>query len=308
MKRADVKGSYAEKYITTDMAVERVTEDTEGITVAEETVNGFHIHRLTVDKPCEGIAEKGRYVTVTLGRPWLEGSDRADLAAETLAEIILELCSSAGSKVNGKYGEEKKPHSALTLCLGNRKITADAVGPLCADGLIATRHLREERPDIWRELGEISLSVLTPGVSGETGIETCELALSAVKTARPQVVIAVDALSARDTERLGTSLQLSDTGIAPGSGVGNRRAAISRQTLGVPVISIGVPTVAHSATLIRDALEGSGACADENALESALNVGRELFVTARDCDMAVSYMADIISRAVNLAFLGFQRL
>ena len=174
--------------------------------------------------------------------------------------------------------------------------------------MIATRHLRTERPEIWRELGEVSLSTLSTGVTGETGIETFELALAAVKTANPQVVITVDALSARDTARLGTSVQITDTGIAPGSGVGNRRAAISAHTLGVPVISIGVPTVAHSATLIRDALEKSGINANNGAVENALSVGRDFFVTPRDCDLLVASMAEILARAVNLAFLGFQRL
>lgn len=286
-------------YIMTDMAAERITSDlesTDGISVSEETVKGFHIHRLTVTVPREEIADAGRYVTLTLGKPWMETGERLTVAAETLSKIITELCPSP------------RPISAMTLCLGNRKITADAVGPLCADGLIATRHLKTERPEIWDSLGGVSLSVLSPGVSGETGIETLELTKAAVNTAKPQVVITVDALSARDTARLGTSLQITDVGIAPGSGVGNHRMAISSKTLGVPVISIGVPTVAHSATLIRDALERGAQTLPEPDLESALNVGRELFVTPRDCDTAVYSMADIISRAVNLTFLGFQTL
>ena len=118
----------------------------------------------------------------------------------------------------------------------------------------------------------------------------------------------MDALSARDTARLGTSIQITDTGIAPGSGIGNRRMAISRKTVGVPVISVGVPTVAHSATLIRDALNKSETNLSDKQIETALSVGRDFFVTPRDCDIAVASMADIISRAVNLAFLGFQRL
>ena len=301
------------RYIKTDLAMERIPDgNSEGITVSEDRVNGFSVHRLTVDVPREGIAEAGRYVTVTLGRPWLESAERVSQAAETLAAVLKELLP-RGAELRPSSSDKpqrraKDISSALTVCLGNRKITADAVGPLCADRLIATRHLKTERPEIWRELGEVSLSALSPGVSGETGIETCELALAAVKTAKPQVVITVDALSARDTERLGTSVQITDTGIAPGSGVGNRRTAISEKTLGVPVISVGVPTVAHSATLIRDALEKSGADADDAELETALSAGRELFVTPRDCDLAVDSMAEIIARAVNLLFLGFERL
>ena len=312
------KTANAMKYIKTDMAVEKITADEENTAVSEDTVNGFAIHRLTVKKPCAGIADAGRYITVSLGKPWMENGERVSQAAETLSEIIKELCPAvteeeefcSPSFYTAPTGDKHKAgiSSALVLCLGNRKITADAIGPLCSDGLIATRHLERERPEIWRELGGFSLSALTPGVSGETGLEALELVCGAVKAAKPQVVITVDALSARNVERLGTSVQLTDTGIAPGAGIGNRRKAISEKTLGVPVISLGVPTIAHSATLIRDALERSGVRLSNGSLETALAVGGDLFVTPRDCDSAVASMSDIITRAVNLAFLGFQRL
>lgn len=309
MNRSKHSAQGADKYITTDMAVEKIASDTEGVTATEETVNGFRVHRLTVNKPCDGIAEIGRYITVTVGRPWMDAADKTEKAAEVISELIRELCLPQVSDEKGHQSSETGlPSSALILCLGNRKITADAIGPLCLDGLIATRHLRNDRPDVWRELGKVDLSAIATGVSGETGLDACELAVAAVNAARPDVVIAIDALSARDTRRLGTSLQLSDTGIAPGSGVGNRRKAICEKSLGVPVISIGVPTVAHSATLIRDALEIADAEVTEDKTEEALNVGREFFVTPRDCDVAVAAMADIIARAVNLTFLGFQRL
>ncbi len=287
--------------IMTDMAVERIPDSSDSVSVEESSANGFHLHRLTVLRPCHGIAEAGEYVTLTLGKPWLESNRRTEQAAETLSEIIYRLCSSAIQK-------KAKIESALTVCLGNRKITADAVGPLCADGIVATRHLERDKAEIWRDMGSFNLSVLTTGVAGETGIEAYELTKAAVNTAKPQVVITVDALCARDTARLGSSMQITDTGIAPGSGIGNRRMAISRKTLGVPVISIGVPTVAHSATLISDALEKSEISLNASHLDAALSVGRDFFVTPRDCDIAVASMADIISRAVNLAFLGFQRL
>lgn len=332
--KSNIKSNMQKKYITTDMAVERITEwnttEKSGenrencYAVSEESINGFHIHRLTVTRPCAGITEAGKYITVTLGQPWLEAANRTEKAAEAVAEIIRELCQTS---VNGiekiqkrtipdrqKKNSTKEPsctspvRSALILCLGNAKITADAVGPLCADGIIATRHLRNDRPDIWREIGEIDLSCITPGVSGNTGFDALEIAKATVKTAKPQVVIAIDALAARDTARLGASVQISDAGIAPGSGIGNRRAAISEETLGVPVISLGVPTVAHSVTLLRDALERAGIREENALLESALDVGRDLLVTPKDCDMAIASISDILARAVNLAFLGFQRI
>ena len=303
LKRSAHKNICAQKYVTTDMAIEQITDAQEGITVSESERNGFHIHHLTVDRPCGEISIPGRYITLTLGRPWLQHAEMTCRAAETVSEIIRELCP-ATSDGNSKNGIE----SILTVCLGNRKVTADAVGPLCSDGLIATRHLKTERTDLWRELGSVDISALTPGVSGETGMEAYELVSAAAEATRAQLIITVDALSARDTERLGTSVQITDSGIAPGSGVGNRRTELSSRTLGVPVISIGVPTVAHSATLIRDALEKAEINLNSPSLEAALSVGRSFFVTARDTDAAVASMADIISRAVNLTFLGFQKL
>ena len=286
--------------IITDMAVERIPRKHAGITVREDTVNGFQIHRLSVNVTDEALPERGQYITVTVGKPWLESGERISEATQTIANLITELSAA----VLG----EKKPRSALMICLGNRKITADAIGPLCADTVVATRHLERERPEIWRNLGEFSLSVLATGVSGSTGLEAFELTQAAVKTAKPQLVITLDALSARDTARLGTTVQLTDTGITPGSGIGNSRMTINGDTLGIPVISIGVPTVAHSATLISDALEKSRLNATEENIEKALSVGGDLFVTLRDCDVAVSSMARIISSAVNLAFLGFEQL
>lgn len=298
-------GSYAKaaknEYIKTDMAVERIPSSAEGLSVSENTVNGFNVHALKVERPCEGLADTGEYVTVTLGKPWLDSADRTAQAAEVVSDILTRLCTAAVT-------DYAPIDSALTVCLGNRKITADAVGPLCADGIVATRHLKTEKKEIWRDLGSFSLSVLAAGVAGETGIEAFELTKAAVKAAKPRLVITVDALSARDTARLGASIQITDTGIAPGSGIGNRRMAISRKTLGLPVISIGVPTVAHSATLIRDALEKSGLPRSDEAIDKAMRVGDDLFVTPRDCDAAVKSASDIVARAVNLTFLGFQKL
>ena len=288
----------SQNYIITDMASEKLIPNSKNIIEENESKNGFSIHRLTVATDISGVANAGKYLTVTVGKPWLEADSRIEAAAETVAELITELCH--------PFISQRK--AVLTVCLGNRNITADAIGPLCADGLISTRHLKTDHPDTWTALGETETAALAPGVSGSTGIEACELVGAVVKTVKPDVVVAIDALSARSTHRLGTSIQLSDTGISPGSGVGNRRSAISRQTLGVPVISIGVPTVAHTVTLLRDAAEAAGITEASKALLAFLDAGRELFVTPKDADLAVKTQADIISRAVNLAFLGFSKL
>ena len=296
--KAASKPITAEKYIFTDMATEKLRDKTENVNASEEVKHGFPVHRLNVLSTVDGIADKGTYFTVTVGKPWLDTDQKLEDAAVTVSEILTELS-------RGSVSQRK---AVLTVCLGNKNITADSIGPLCAEGLITTRHLKTEQPHIWKALGETEISALTPGVSGMTGIETCELVEAAVKAVSPDLVIAVDAISARSTERLGTSIQISDTGISPGSGVGNHRTALNRETLGVPVISVGVPTVAHAVTLLRDAAESSGAKETTEELNAFLEAGRELFITPKDIDAAVKTHADIIARAVNLAFSGFSRL
>ena len=138
--------------------------------------------------------------------------------------------------------------------LGNAELTADAIGPRTVRLLTATRHLREHAAGLYREAGCAALSALAPGVLGQTGIETVEILRGTVQTVRPDVMLVIDSLAARSCTRLASTVQITDTGISPGSGVGNHRAAINRATVGVPVISVGVPTVVNSATLVYDAL------------------------------------------------------
>lgn len=289
----------ARKYIRTDLAAEQAdAAQARGAEICEETENGFHIHRLTVKEPSPELPPVGKYVTVTLGKPWLDTAASGKNAVELLSRLIGELCS--------PY-TQKSP-SVLAACLGNRRITADAVGSICADNLIVTRHLKSERGDIYRALGGAELAAVTPGVVGDTGIETCEIIRSAVEITKPDIVIAVDALAARSIDRLTTSVQISDAGISPGSGIGNRRKAINRETVGVPVISVGVPTVVLSSTLVWDALNAARIDVDEKKLTPVLENGRSFFVTPKDADVSVSEQAKTVARAINLCFLGISQL
>lgn len=284
-------------YMHTDLAAEIAPFPSEGVTVSNDVINGFNIHRLTVENARSDLPAVGKYLTINTGRLWLASRERAELAAKTIASAIRELAEPFGNV-----------RSVLVVCLGNRKITSDAIGPLCAEKLIATRHLKRENPELYRVFGEIELSVLTPGVVGETGIETGELVLSAVKTAKPELVITIDALAARSTERLVTSVQLSDAGVSPGSGVGNRRSAIDHKTMCVPVISIGTPTVVRSATLILDALEKAEITVSSPALNEILENERSFFVTPKETDIAVEAQARAIAEAINFAFFGIYKL
>ena len=182
----------------------------------------------------------------------------------------------------------------MVVGLGNREITPDALGPETAARVLATRHIR-------KELGEVEglenlqpVAVLSPGVLGKTGIETLEIIKGAVASVKPSLVIAVDAFAARETERLGTTVQIASSGICPGSGVGNSRKAVDKNSLGVPVISIGVPTVVDASTLAAE-LAGVG---DDKRLTPH---GRQLFVTPREIDVIIDRAAALLSRVLNSA-------
>ena len=288
-------------YIRTDLAVEEQISSRSGVEFKEYLKDGFSVHEtrvLSAEKSKTGLA-KGRYITVTVGPLWLYDRKNAERASLVVSELLSELISPF---------VKNAPVSLLAVCLGNRKITSDAIGPLCADRLIVTRHLKTEKTDLFASLGGKELSVITPGVTGETGIETLELILSAIRTVKPSVVVCIDALAARHVNRLATTVQLSDTGISPGSGIGNHRKEISLSTLGIPVISIGVPTVVQSATLVWDALEKAGITSPDEALIEVLENEKSFFVTPKNTDVAVASQAELVAKAINKSFLGFSEL
>lgn len=287
------------RYIHTDLASERTAQCPDGAYIRSEELNGFPVTRIQVSKPSDALPSVGSYINIFAGKLWLDSHERNELAARTVSSLISELYMQHCAK---------KPPSILAVCLGNRKIASDALGPLCAEHLIVTRHLREEKPELYRAFGEFELSVLVPGVVGDTGIETSELILSAVNTARPSLILAVDALAARSTDRLATTVQLSDAGISPGSGIGNRRRPIDQKNMGIPVISIGIPTVVHSSTMVWDALEKAGIRQAPQALHRVLENERSFFVTLKEADVAVSAQAEMLAAAINLAFFGISRI
>ena len=211
----------------------------------------------------------------------------------------------------------KDSRSVLAIGLGNAEMTADALGPKVVDRLIVSRHLKEQLPDLYRELALGELSALRPGVLGQTGIETAELIRATVDTVKPDAVLVFDALASRRVKRLCATVQISDTGITPGSGVGNHRSRIDKESLGIPVISIGVPTVVDAATLTADALEKvreeipshsakylvDSLAQDEGSRLRDLLGGYEnnLVVTPQDIDALISRTAKMLSEAVNIA-------
>lgn len=190
----------------------------------------------------------------------------------------------------------------LVLGLGNRRMTADALGDRVISGILVTRHIKEQSDEPLR-----GVCAMSPGVLGVTGVETAELALGLVERLRPSAVLVVDALAAMETQHIGTTIQLTDTGIHPGSGVGNHRKAISQESLHVPVIAMGIPMVVYASTIVRDALKQilSSQKDDEEAHELAQQlVGQahtDLVVTPRNIDELVAGLADMLALAINSA-------
>lgn len=183
--------------------------------------------------------------------------------------------------------------TALIVGLGNREITPDALGPKAAAGILATGHIVSELKRV-AELKDIrDVFVLSPGVLGQTGIEVFDLLSALTKEIKPAFLIVIDALASRNLSRLGCTLQMSDTGIEPGAGVGNARREISQNTLGVPVIAIGVPTVVDAKTLIYDLTGKDDDTANPN--------GRQMIVTPREIDLLIDRAASLIASSVNRA-------
>lgn len=199
----------------------------------------------------------------------------------------------------------------LVIGLGNRHITADALGARVVEQTLITRHLKENvQPALTGKLRGVCAAA--PGVLGTTGMETAEIIQGIVEKVRPAAVIAVDALAAMACARIGTTIQLTDTGINPGSGVGNHRLGITRETLGVPVIALGVPMVVYAATLAGDAIEQYfGQTGIDRRQAERLNeliaeklqqetLG-ELVVTPREIDEMVEHLAQILAMGLNKA-------
>lgn len=196
----------------------------------------------------------------------------------------------------------------LVVGLGNRDVTADALGPAVAEHLYISRHMLQEfgRIGIEKKQGIIT-SCIVPGVMAKTGMETAEIVKGIVKETMPDAVIAIDALASRSTKRLNRTIQISNTGIHPGSGVGNHRNAIDEETLGIPVIAIGVPTVVDAATIVADALEKMHKELQETAFlqardSVALSSLYNMYVTAKDIDSTIKRVSFTLAEALNMTF------
>lgn len=255
----------------------------------------------------------GNYIT-------LEAPDLAVPDEDYHREISMEI-----SKILKELiPKEKEEYRVLVVGLGNRLVTPDALGSKVADHLVVTRHIVKEygKYAMGSEKAHM-VSAIIPGVMGQTGMETLEIVKGIVEETKPDFAIAIDALAARNTKRLNRTIQIADTGINPGSGVGNHRNGLTEETLGIPVIAIGVPTVVDAATIVNDTMENLLAALETSEMLKGVGVVLQgynatekyelikelispnlngLFVTPKDIDDTIQRISFTISEALNILF------
>lgn len=314
-----------EKYsIRTDLALEQKERfesdnvEVQGVVLTEDYDEETEVKVTTVKIETENGAKTmrkpvGTYITMEAPNMAVPDEDYHAEISKKLKEFLEEFVKT-----------DKEEFSVLVVGLGNRKVTPDALGPYVADNLNITRHIVKEYGKY--AMGEEAVhlvSAIVPGVMGQTGMETVEIIKGVVKETKPDMIIAIDALAARNSKRLNRTIQIADTGINPGSGVGNHRNAITKETVGVPVIAIGVPTVVDAATIVNDtmenllmALESSETLKGVGIVMQGYNAAEKyelvkelisphlngMFVTPKDIDETVKRISYTISEALNLLF------
>lgn len=286
----------------TDLAMERAADfpHIEGLRTQVQTLDCCTLHDVRIEndaaaqqlqKPC------GRYVTLEIPPPGSISMQDRERIARALSDVVTPMLPPQGD--------------ILVIGLGNRHITSDALGTKTVDSLLVTRHLRSVLPESLHNRLR-GVCAFAPGVLGVTGMESADMAQGACAQVHPAAIICIDALAARECARIGTTVQITDTGIQPGSGVGNHRHGITQDAMGVPVIAIGVPTVVYSAVIVRDALgmlledisddsDNHGEAADALAARITGKAIGEMVVTPREIDQMVSILAQIIAMGLNFA-------
>ena len=257
-----------------------------GVKAIKSKQEGYPVTRVEIldERGEEALGKpRGSYLTIDLATFWQRKADFFERAVRAVGGQLKTLLPPEGA--------------ALVVGLGNRAMTPDAVGPLAADSVLITRHLIAAMPKHFA--GFRPVAVQRTGVLGTTGVESAEAVRGLVEQVQPSMVIAVDALASRRVGRVCATVQLSDTGIIPGSGVGNHRAALNQETLGVPVVSIGIPTVVDAATLAVDLLEEAGV---EHVDGDKLRGNRQnMMVTPQDIDQQVRDLSMVVGYGINWA-------
>lgn len=305
----DIEGATTLNGRRTDLALEvreSFPEDNveiQGVELKKEAVEEKDIIVTTLEiKDDHGAKAMGKpigtYVTIEAPRLNQEDESYHRPLANEIAKYIKKLAN----------GLENK--SVLVVGLGNREVTPDALGPQVVDNLFVTRHLIKEFGKEFQEKHKMeTVSAISPGVMGQTGMESGEIIAGVINEVKPDLVIAIDALAARSVERLNTTVQITNTGINPGAGVGNNRKALNKESLSVDVIALGVPTVVDALTIVSDHLENclskQGFSEKEIAIfikETEDAAMRAMFVTPKSIDESIKQISYTISEALNQCF------
>ena len=305
----------------TDLALERrdlykkannIEDEVDGIETEEEKVDeDIKITRVKVlnENGENAIGKKvGNYITIDINNLKIAGEEQIQKASEALTKELKELLK--------KHIEEQEP--LLVVGLGNLYVTPDALGPKVVQDIDVTRHILQYMPEAL-DKNTRPVSAISPGVLGTTGIETLEILKGIVDNIKPKLLIIIDALASRSIERISSTVQIADTGIIPGAGVGNTRKELSIETLGIPVVAIGIPTVVEAATIAADSLDLFIQKVQEQAKSNDfLNQLQEedkyemikevlspndynFIVTQKEIDELIENMKDIVARGINFA-------
>ncbi|MGN0317340.1 MAG: GPR endopeptidase [Lachnospira sp.] len=299
--------------IRTDLALEvneeinKTNQKDTGIEVSEsiDPSSGIRITKIEITNKNGERAlnrEKGTYITIEDNDCMSQGEHRnklIDILSKNINQLMLNLVYN-----NRSLDKKMNSNKILVIGLGNRNITADALGPFVTDRL-NIRPVNSGIKKIDKKTDTGALCAISPGVLADTGMETAEIIKGIISRLNPDIVIVVDALAARNIHRLNSTIQLSDRGITPGSGVGNHRVGLNKHTLGVPVLAIGVPTVIDAVTIVSDYLSEmldrlgiseSEAEFDKKMFEEMGN----MFVTGKDVDSDILNMSEIIAESINM--------
>lgn len=305
----------------TDLALERrdlynkannIENDIDGIEAEEEKVNDNIVIsrvRVTNENGEEAIGKKkGNYITIDVRNLKIAGEEEIQKTSEVVTNELKKLIENHITKQD----------AILVVGLGNIYVTPDSLGPKVINEIDITRHLLEYMPEVL-DKNTRQVSAISPGVLGTTGIETMEILKGIIDNVKPKLVIIIDALASRNIERISSSVQLADTGIVPGAGVGNARKELTESTLGIPVIAMGIPTVVEAATIAADSLTLFIKKAQENGEsndflntlqeEDKYQIIKEILapeeynfiVTPKEIDSLIEKMKDIVARGINFA-------
>lgn len=291
-------------FFRTDMAVERrdlyknankLEDEIKGVECEEEKVDDINITRVKItNREGEQALQRriGNYITIDIKKIHNITEDKENQIIKTFSKELKNIID-----------KHIKPNEEILIVgLGNSFSTPDSLGAKVVQNIEITRHIKIYLPNAI-DRNTRSVSAITPGVLGTTGIETVEIVKGIVDNIKPKLVIAIDSLCSKNIDRINKSIQISDTGIVPGGGVGNRQAELSKETLSVPVIGVGIPTVLDAATIVIDTLNACDVNISENEIVDKMKLNNFNFiVTPKEIDELIENMTAIVSEGINMSF------